>query len=67
MEMDANHLRYALSPNIDIDTLRENFFFNQHAALFPTGRSGVYKITVADWRQGAEPMQVISGAMGKDY
>jgi len=24
------------------------------------------KITVADWRQGAEPMQVISGAMGKE-
>ncbi|CAG9874823.1 Fic domain protein, PA0574 type [Bacteroides ovatus] len=41
-------------------------FFNWHAALFPTGRSGVYKITVADWRQGAEPMQVISGAMGKE-
>lgn len=40
--------------------------FNWHAALFPTGRSGVYKITVADWRQGAEPMQVISGAMGKE-
>lgn len=41
-------------------------FFNWHAALFPTGRSGVYKITFADWRQGAEPMQVISGAMGKE-
>ena len=41
-------------------------FFNWHAALFPTGRSGVYKIAVADWRQGAEPMQVISGAMGKE-
>lgn len=40
--------------------------FNWHAALFPTGRSGVYKITVADWRQGVEPMQVISGAMGKE-
>lgn len=40
--------------------------FNWHAALFPTGRSGVYKITVADWRQGAEPMLVVSGAMGKE-
>lgn len=40
--------------------------FNWHAALFPTGRSGIYKITVADWRQGSEPMQVISGAMGKE-
>lgn len=40
--------------------------FNWHAALFPTGRSGIYKITVADWRQGSEPMQVVSGAMGKE-
>lgn len=46
--------------------LTAEHFFNWHAALFPTGRSGVYKITVADWRQGAEPMQVISGAMGKE-
>lgn len=46
--------------------LTDERFFNWHAALFPTGRSGVYKITVADWRQGSEPMQVISGAMGKE-
>jgi len=39
--------------------------FNWHAALFPTGRSGIYKITVADWRKGG-PMQVISGPMGKE-
>ena len=37
-----------------------------HAALFPTGRSGMYRITVADWRQGEEPMLVVSGAMGKE-
>ena len=24
--------------------------FDWHAALFPTGRSGMYRITVADWR-----------------
>ncbi|MCD8181803.1 MAG: Fic family protein [Bacteroides sp.] len=40
--------------------------FNWHAALFPTGRSGAHKITVADWRQGSEPMQVISGPMEKE-
>lgn len=40
--------------------------FGWHAALFPTGRSGMYKITVADWRKGAEPMQVVSGAMGHE-
>ena len=39
---------------------------NWHAALFPTGRSGIYRITVADWRQGEEPMLVVSGALGKE-
>jgi Fic family protein len=37
------------------------------AALFPTGRSGMHKITVGDWRKDdKEPMQVVSGAMGKE-
>lgn len=40
--------------------------FNWHAALFPYGRSGIMKIDVADWRKGEEPMQVVSGAMGKE-
>ncbi|MEE4198601.1 MAG: Fic family protein [Bacteroidales bacterium] len=41
--------------------------FNWHAALFPTGRSGMSKITVADWRKDTTgPMQVVSGAMGKE-
>lgn len=39
---------------------------NWHAALFPTGRSGMYSITVADWRKGEEPMLIVSGAMGKE-
>ena len=40
---------------------------NWHAALFPTGRSGMYKITVAGWRTDSTgPMQVVSGAMGKE-
>lgn len=46
--------------------LTDERLFNWHAALFPTGRSGAYKIIVADWRQGSEPMQVISGVMGKE-
>mgnify|MGYP000759879148 FL=1 len=37
-----------------------------HAALFPTGYSGRFRITVGDWRKGDEPMQVVSGAMGKE-
>ncbi len=41
--------------------------FGWHAALFPTGRSGMHKITVAAWRDHKkdDPMQVVSGAMGK--
>ncbi|MFT5348373.1 MAG: Fic family protein [Bacteroidia bacterium] len=41
--------------------------FDWHAALFPTGRSGIHKITVADWRKDTTgPMQVVSGALGKE-
>lgn len=41
--------------------------FDWHAALFPTGRSGMYKIMVSDWRKDTTgPMQVVSGAMGKE-
>lgn len=38
-----------------------------HAALFPTGRSGMHRITVGDWRLAEnDPMQVISGPIGKE-
>ncbi|HOV12316.1 MAG TPA: DUF4172 domain-containing protein, partial [Bacteroidales bacterium] len=41
--------------------------FDWHAALFPSGRSGMYRITVADWRKDAKgPMQVVSGALGRE-
>lgn len=41
--------------------------FGWHAALFPTGRSGMYRITVGAWREpAAGPMQVVSGAMGRE-
>jgi len=41
--------------------------FGWHAALFPTGRSGMRKITVGAWRDDREgPMQVVSGPMGKE-
>lgn len=39
--------------------------FNWHCALFPTGRSGMYPISVGEWRSGHEPMQVVSGPMGR--
>ncbi|MCD8081626.1 MAG: Fic family protein [Bacteroides sp.] len=35
-----------------------------HAALFPTGWSGMYRIEVGQYRTGE--MQVVSGAMGKE-
>jgi hypothetical protein len=33
------------------DPLTAERLFDWHAALFPTGRSGMYKIKVADWRK----------------
>ena len=36
------------------------------AALFPSGFSGIHKIVVGEWRNGQEPMRVVSGPMGKE-
>lgn len=36
-----------------------------HAALFPSGHSGLYKIRVGRWR-GKEPMRIVSGAVGRE-
>ncbi|HVL10307.1 MAG TPA: Fic family protein [Burkholderiaceae bacterium] len=42
--------------------------FGWHAALFPTGYSGLSKITVADWRDDSSgPMQVVSGPIGRQH
>jgi len=49
------------------EVLSTERLFGWHAALFPTGRSGMYRITVGDWRPvGSEPMQVVSGAFGRE-
>ena len=41
--------------------------FGWHAALFPTGRSGMRRITVGAWRPAdIGPMQVVSGPMGRE-
>src|SRR5665213_817082 len=41
--------------------------FAWHAALFPTGRSGMSKITVGAWRDDSSgPMQVVSGPVGRE-
>lgn len=44
--------------------LTEERIFGWHAALFPTGRSGMRKIKTAGWREG--PMEVVSGPEGKE-
>ena len=41
--------------------------FDWHAALFPTGRSGMHRITVGAWRgDSSGPMQVVSGPAGRE-
>ncbi len=49
------------------DALNKDRICGWHAALFPTGRSGLYKISVGDWRgEEGGPMQVVSGPMGRE-
>lgn len=51
--------------NCNAAVTRERLF-GWHAALFPTGYSGLAKITVGDWRDDASgPMQVVSGPVGR--
>jgi Fic family protein len=47
--------------------LTDERLFAWHAALFPTGRSGMTKIIVGAWRDEASgPMQVVSGPIGRE-
>ncbi len=50
------------------EPLTSEKLFDWHCALFPTGRSGIYKIIVGKWRENdsSHPMQVVSGPMGKE-
>lgn len=48
--------------------LTEDRLRGWHAALFPTGRSGMTRIRVGQWRDDAAgPMQVISGPIGREH
>lgn len=47
-----------------LQPLDDERLFGWHAALFPTGRSGMYKIETACYRSGE--MQVVSGPIGKE-
>nr|WP_272886844.1 Fic family protein [Phenylobacterium aquaticum] len=47
--------------------LTDERLFAWHAALFPTGRSGMSKIIVGAWRDASSgPMQVVSGPIGRE-
>jgi Fic family protein len=49
------------------DPLTEERLLAWHAALFPTGRSGMTKIAVGCWRrEQSDPMQVVSGPIGRE-
>lgn len=49
------------------EPLTKERLFDWHAALFPTGRSGMYRIRVGAFRvDSTGPMQVVSGPMGKE-
>jgi len=47
--------------------LTQDRLFDWHAALFPTGRIGMFKIATGKWRNDSKgPMQVTSGSMGQE-
>ncbi|MBK6526956.1 MAG: Fic family protein [Crocinitomicaceae bacterium] len=49
------------------EKLTHDRLFGWQSALFPNGRSGMYKILVGKYRNDSTgPMQVVSGAMGKE-
>jgi Fic family protein len=49
------------------EPLTDERLFAWHAAMFPTGRSGMTKITVGAWRDDKSgPMQVVSGPIGRE-
>lgn len=49
------------------EPLTADRLFGWHAALFPTGRSGMQKITVGEWRpESTGAMQVVSGPIGRE-
>jgi Fic family protein len=50
------------------ERLSQDRLFDWHAAMFPTGRSGMQKIQVANYRDNprSDPMRVLSGPIGKE-
>jgi Fic family protein len=49
------------------EALTADRLFGWHASLFPTGRSGMHRMTVGAWRDDrTAPMQVVSGPVGRE-
>ena len=48
------------------DPLTHDRLHAWHAALFPTGYSGMTKIRVGGYREHAEPMQIVGGRVGRE-
>lgn len=49
------------------EPLTEERLYGWHAAMFPTGRSGMTRINVGIWRDDISgPMQVVSGPLGRE-
>ncbi|GAB3174991.1 Fic family protein [Telluribacter humicola] len=49
------------------EPINQERLFGWHAALFPGGWSGMYRINVGRWRDDSTgPMQVVSGALGRE-
>lgn len=47
--------------------LSEDRLFGWQSSLFPSGRSGMFKILTSQWRDNEKgPMQVVSGAIGRE-
>lgn len=47
--------------------LTRNRLFSWHGALFPTGRSGLFRIRIGAWRDDSHgPMRVVSGGFGRE-
>jgi Fic family protein len=62
VEMMLDAIRHYNQP------LNDERLFAWHAALFPTGRSGMRKLRVGAWRDDSTgPMQVVFGPIGREH
>ncbi len=59
-------LMFDATNNFDMPLTKKRLF-DWHYALFPMGKSGMFEIIVGNWRKDLKgPMQVVSGAIGKE-